>query len=559
MSAVAWLHDSDVPVFTIGGSVLTRLPARLLTAALLVSLSAGVSLSPVSAQPRRTDHRVVPPGVAARQARASASLSHATSLFPEFRSRSAAPGAGRDATMVLRDLSRRAGDLPTATSGPPRLGSWLGPPTARAPAASPSRSTPLALRWGPTAGTTSGVHWVEDGSADAVADDGDVSTYPAWVTTTLATMEHVYGEEVGRLGYRPPVSDAAAGGNDKIDVYLADIGNDGLYGYCASETAGATTRTASGYCVLDNDFAAAQFPDHTPTDNLHVTAAHEFFHLVQFGYDYDEDPWFMEGTAAWMEDELYDSVNDNRQYLQQSPLTYPYVPLDYANYSTDPAVYYGAYGSWIFWKYLSESTGPGRSDNPAIVRDVWQRATSTYSVDALKRVLAARGTTFAKAFATFSTWTRDPARYFSEGRAYPVAPLDHRYSLTKAHRSTGWRSDYALNHLSNSFVRFSPGSTLTGTWRLRVSVDMPNTSRGSAARVVLHKRSGAVAIYPLSLSSAGVGTRVLAFSRSTISYAELDLIDASTRYTCSQGTTVSCGGTASDDGLVSKFTATAVR
>ena len=51
----------------------------------------------------------------------------------------------------------------------------------------------------------------------------------------------------------------------------------------------AKKRTASGYCVLDNDFAAAQFPLRAPRGNLRVTAAHEFFHAIQYAYDYAED------------------------------------------------------------------------------------------------------------------------------------------------------------------------------------------------------------------------------------------------------------------------------
>ena len=71
---------------------------------------------------------------------------------------------------------------------------------------------------------------------------------------------------------------------------------------------------ASGYCVLDNDFAEAQYGA-PPMHSLRVTAAHEFFHAVQFAYDYGEDPWLMEATATWMEERVADDVNDNRQYL----------------------------------------------------------------------------------------------------------------------------------------------------------------------------------------------------------------------------------------------------
>ena len=52
-----------------------------------------------------------------------------------------------------------------------------------------------------------------------------------------------------------------------------------------------------------------------------MTAAHEFFHAVQFAYNAFQDSWLLESTAAWVEDEAFDSVNDNYQYLRSSALT----------------------------------------------------------------------------------------------------------------------------------------------------------------------------------------------------------------------------------------------
>ncbi|MCH7733225.1 MAG: hypothetical protein IIB44_12085, partial [Candidatus Marinimicrobia bacterium] len=48
---------------------------------------------------------------------------------------------------------------------------------------------------------------------------------------------------------------------------------------------------------------------------VQVSVAHEFFHSIQFGYDGWEAVWLLEATATWMEDEVFDDVNDNYQYL----------------------------------------------------------------------------------------------------------------------------------------------------------------------------------------------------------------------------------------------------
>lgn len=45
----------------------------------------------------------------------------------------------------------------------------------------------------------------------------------------------------------------------------------------------------SAYCVVDNDYAVEEFGvRNTPLENLQVTVAHEYFHAVQFAYDFYE-------------------------------------------------------------------------------------------------------------------------------------------------------------------------------------------------------------------------------------------------------------------------------
>ena len=173
----------------------------------------------------------------------------------------------------------------------------------------------------------------------------------------------------------------------------------------------------SAYCVVDNDYAESIFSNHTPIGNLEVTLAHEFFHAVQFSYDFGEDTWLMEGTATWMEDQVYDSINDNRQYLQNSPLKYPWVPLDHSHKCCFQ------YGSWIWFRYLSESI------SPAVIQQIWNRADAApsgpdnYSIEAIPHVLTSHGTRFrGKAFADFAVWNEIPGKRYSEGKAghYPT-------------------------------------------------------------------------------------------------------------------------------------------
>ena len=174
-------------------------------------------------------------------------------------------------------------------------------------------------------------------------------------------------EEGGQqAGYRPPVSDRGRGGNDKFDVYLAQIGDEGLYGYCAPERKKpGFDWVADGYCVLDNDYRR-EFPLRRPMDSAEVTAAHEFFHAIQFGYDYGEDVWLLEATATWMEERVFDDVNDNRQYLPAGQLVDPLTPLDYFTSGESQA-----YGNWVFFEFLSKSFGNG------VVKQIWNKAAAS--------------------------------------------------------------------------------------------------------------------------------------------------------------------------------------
>jgi hypothetical protein len=535
----------------------SRLPVRVLTAGLIAALAGAMAL-PAAAQ--EIDRPAFTPD--AEQTQATQTLAQAKALFAgtgSAKARSAESGEpeGRDATMLLRDLARQAGDLPTAGQRATAARILARPTLEDGSDEGPFEYTTPA---GSYCGPHICVHWVEDTSRNSVQganNDLNITTVPAWVKTTLATMESVYAKEVTSLGYRAPLPDGILGGSAKTDVYLADVGAASTYGYCGTDQPNANnTRAVFAYCVLDNDYATSQFRTNTPLLNLRVTAAHEFFHAVQFAYDWTEDLWLMEGTAAWMEDEVYDGVNDNLQYLVESPLNYPYVPLDY----WEPNVYM-PYGSWVFWKFLSESTGAGAADNPGVIRRVWNAAGgSTYSTQALKQVLVARGSNFPRTFSQFGTWTRNPGRYFSEGRyqKYPRAPLEKSFTLSSARRSTGYWTG-PLDHMAHSFVRFVPGSTLTGKWRLRVSVNMANRSRGSVARVVVHKRSGGIAVWAIPLSATGNGSRVFGFRRAYVKDIELEMGNTSTRFRCDQDTTLSCAGTAYDDRLPMRFAATAIR
>lgn len=337
------------------------------------------------------------------------------------------------------------------------------------------------------------------------------SSTTAEVSATLQTLENVRAYETGTLGFRLPVLDTPTtptpdNPDSRIDVFLGDLGRQGIYGYCAPDGAqNDGSGHVAAFCVLDNDFARAQYGA-TPLNSLRVTAAHEFFHAVQFAYDVNEDTWFMEGTAVWMEDEVYDSINDNYQYLAVSPLRYPRTPMDYS-------VGLHPYGAFLFFKYASDRL------RPDVIRQFWESADASqdrYSLQAIRAVVAARKTSWSAFFSTFASWNTLPAHGYGEGAAYPAPSLSLTRVLTERSRSTGWRS-LNLAHLSSSAIRVAPDRRLKPRRNLVIEVNAPDASHGSTALVQRRYRNGVVVVSAMRLNASGNGRALLRFDRRTLS------------------------------------------
>ena len=512
-----------------GGMATRRSRGRALIAAITVPLliASGLAATTTSASATAPD----PGGKAApsRAAEARAALADAQAVL------SGHGPASRDATMTLLRLVRLRGALTGADRA----------------AAAKALARPTLAHQACTADNC--FHWDTTGPDAVPSTDSDADGTPDYVESAMATVDHVRSTYVG-AGYRAPKPDGTLGGNSQTDIYLTDVGSDGLYGYCTSDQPipnPPPSYDAWAYCVLDNDFTSSQFPTNTPLENLQVTAAHEYFHAVQFAYDLFEDNWFMEATATWAEDELYTDVNDNLQYLVDSPLSKPYQPLDTFISGAGPQ-----YGEWIFFRFLTEQLTDADGGLPTIVRDMWERADGAvggpddYSILAVAHALANRGVDLRTAFTYFAAANRMPALSYSEGAAngYPTAPPGGTFKLSTSKKDSGWK--YAkVAHLAAVTARFVPGSGLSASkWKLKVSVDLPAKSTGTTAVITVAKRSGGAQVFLVPLSSAGDGTKKVAFGSSGVRYVEVTLVNAGTRYDCWTGGPYSCQGNSKDDG-----------
>jgi hypothetical protein len=385
------------------------------------------------------------------------------------------------------------------------------------------------------------VFWVtQTRHAPPLRDRRPRNGIPDQVDLTLRTFRKVYSTEVGQFGWSKPLSDRRVrnhGPNAKPDIYLADVGSRGLYGYCRPDR---QTRTAPGHCVVDDDFSARQFAGGaTGKAALQVTAAHEFLHDIQFGYDAWEDIWFFESTAVWMEDEVYPLVNDNLQYLPVSPLSATgfWLPLDIDEPDFSKPESINKYGTWIIWRYLSERLGR------EVVRDEWNIARGVpHGVQALEATLAARGQVFADVFHQFAIANYFFRTNYSEGALYGTVSGVGPQPQPLAVPGSG---SIPMGHLSNDYYMFTPpgaGATL----RLTVTMSGPETNPRATA-IVLRATGNDP---PVPLTSGVEAT--LAFD-STVTGVLLVLSNGSTRFVGCDTDLVppffSCFGFPSDDNV----------
>ena len=529
-------------------------------AALVFAVVPGVSASPPDGGPQRPDR---PGSGPSAQASAQAVLAHAERAM-RGQVRAAEARDGRGLTLALRDLVAAYDDLgPRDRSRAERLlarpdDEDLGPDDliVYESGVEPVNTCEVA----PTTPSSVCVHWVTE-SVDAPAlQPADADGVPEYVASVREEFDHAWRRIVVEGGYRPPLPDT--GGPDaRLDVYLADLGGTGYYGYCTSDDPDLqSTNTASAYCVLDNDYAPEQYGyANTPRDTMRVTAAHEFFHAVHFAYDLWEDAWLMEASSAWVEDELYDHIDDNRQFLSESPLAEPSLPLDFAS-----ETWLGEYGAWIFLRYLSErfpeQDGTGMA---VVVRDIWERVAARgddpgdYSIRAVAKETASRGVRLPRLYQDFGIANRWPADSYEEGASYKRAPVEGRLKLDAddVRRVKRWPL-----HLSNTTIRVVPGRELTAkAWKARVRADLPPKRRGYGLAVTVVRRNGNVATRYVDLDADGDGRVKVRFSRKKIRRLELTLTNASRRFDCWQGTTASCQGVAKDDGRRVKLVVRAFR
>jgi hypothetical protein len=258
---------------------------------------------------------------------------------------------------------------------------------------------------------------------------------------------------------------------------------------------------------------------------MEVTAAHEYNHVLQFGYDVLQDTWLFESTAVWMEDKVYDEVNDYLSYLT-AWVQLAQVPMTRfnSNDSTDP-YNVKVYGDAVLPRFVDEHYGQDT------VRGVWEQSLNTsppsFGPAAYDRSLKLHGAggffdVFTDFVAHLPEW-RATADGFRDGNLFPDVQRV-RTSL----RVDGPGLSGTLDHTSFALMNVLP----TTAGRIKVFGGLPKGDQGAVVIVGRQgdELGGTPTVKLTRLPKGGDGTAELdnasSFSRITVAIVNADASQA---------------------------------
>ncbi len=255
--------------------------------------------------------------------------------------------------------------------------------------------------------------------------------------------DSVYNFEVKYVGYPPPLPDDSAGGDNRYDVYIMNIGN--VYGYTVPDSEiipGSHRYTA--FTVVNNDFTGFYT---TGINAARVTIAHEFAHAIHFGiFDRTlEDEFFYELSATAMEHFVFGTIKDYLQYLPD------YFNNTQNSFGLNGTIQEFALGIWNI--YQKDRFGFG------IIKREWELMPQMRAMDAINTAIQEYGSSFATELNTFGIWMyytnfrTIPGKYFEDAAYYPVVT-----PVTTLKFDTGLSTVLGTGPSSNCFVTIANSS-----------------------------------------------------------------------------------------------------
>lgn len=258
---------------------------------------------------------------------------------------------------------------------------------------------------------------------------------------------------------------------DRYPVQVSQLGS-GLYGYVMvgggqysgyvgdNPNTTATETTALASCMVLNDEYSLFFEGAQAA--LDATTAHEFVHSIQYGYGDEgpnEDDMWYESSAAYMEDEVFDSSDSNYIYL------WPVISNSLGQWPNGSAPFgISEYSNFLFFRYTGEQTGGTNvaGGGEDVMQRFWENvAAGQAALTAYNNALGTKSTNLADLFHNYAIAARfskacgadyAAAYCFEEGAdyiAFADAPTPIQGSIIT---STGTFTGSINNHYAANWI-----------------------------------------------------------------------------------------------------------
>jgi hypothetical protein len=287
------------------------------------------------------------------------------------------------------------------------------------------------------------LHWDDTGIHAVPQEDLSGNGFPDYIDSAAVILDHVWAVEVEQMGYSPPPGED---GNPAIPypIYFTNHFQYGVTWKGDLITANLPDTTFSSYIELDNNFSEYYFPTQG-LDGLKVTAAHEFHHAIQLGYNYrEDDEYFFEMTSTWMEEYLYPEINDYLNYLDYFFNVVSNSRFDLAN-SSYP------YANSMYLQMLEAQHGV------SIVRSIWEKIKTSKSLPALIATLEQNGSTWFESLGEYGLWlyyTGDraiPGKYFTDASFFPHITIKSEDNIEF---NAAYVDDIITGAIANRYLEF---------------------------------------------------------------------------------------------------------
>ncbi len=300
------------------------------------------------------------------------------------------------------------------------------------------------------------IHYTTMGRNAVLLADKNRNGVPDYIELIGSAFEHVKEVTCVSRGFNFPVLEE---GKTSFDINVFNL--EGKYGFTYPLTyfdGGQYKKRRASCCIcVDNNYSSDKGFKIEREGCVKVTAAHEFFHAVQYAYNVDAESWWKEASATWNEDEIYDGVNDYFQYL------------DNVFSSPEKSLEECSYGGVVFTKHLSENYG-----GYSIIKRIWEIQSTKFNsgINSIEAAVKERydNKSLGAVYDKYTAYNFNPSQYYHEGDLWSKSVyIKNTFDSYPVVTQRG-----QLNHLSADYLLFKPleeGQNKT----LRISIEGKGT------------------------------------------------------------------------------------